>query len=298
MYCRPSCPARTPKRGNVRFFADRGSRADGRVPLVQAVPARRRARLPRVEQPERHRRSGHAPHRRRRRRPGGRDRPRRPSRVQRPPPRPPARRRARCRSARARPGPTCAGRPDPHRDHRPPLRRRGLRVRLREPAPVQRHRARRVRDHPDRAPEGPQGGDAAHPRRHVSEPGAITLRLARREPFAGADLLAFLGSRTVPGRRGGRRDHLRAHPRPARRTGDDAPHRRRPPRRGDAPPAATCATSSRPSPGPGGCSTSTRTRRRSTSTSSRTPTSAPWSARHRGGGCPAPSPATSSRSRR
>ena len=33
----------------------------------------------------------------------------------------------------------------------------------------------------------------------LSEPGAITLRLARREPFAGADLLAFLGSRTVPG---------------------------------------------------------------------------------------------------
>ena len=40
----------------------------------------------------------------------------------------------------------------------------------------------------------------SHPRdRHVREPGAITLRLARREPFAGADLLAFLGSRTVPG---------------------------------------------------------------------------------------------------
>ena len=107
-------------------------------------------------------------------------------------------------------------------------------------------------------PPRPRSGRLARRRRRASEPGAITLRLARREPFAGADLLAFLGVAHGAGRRGGRRQHLRAHPRPAGRTGDDAPHRGRPPRRGDAPPAATCATSSRPSPRPGGCSTSTR----------------------------------------
>ena len=166
-----------------------------------------------------------------------------PARLQRPPPRPPARRRARCRTARARPRPAGAGRPGPHRDHRPPLRRGGVRVRLREPAPVQRHGARRVRDHPDRAPAGPQGRRDRCRRAGRDHAPAGPARAVRRRRPARVPRLPH-GAR----RRGGRRQHLRAHPRPARRTGHDAPHRRRPPTSRRRSACTTCATSSRRSP--------------------------------------------------
>ena len=52
IYCRPSCPARTPKRENMRFYADGRRRATGRVPGLLALPARRDTRLARVEQSE------------------------------------------------------------------------------------------------------------------------------------------------------------------------------------------------------------------------------------------------------
>ena len=45
IYCRPSCPAITPKRANVSFFAVRGCGAAQRLPGVQALPARRHARV-------------------------------------------------------------------------------------------------------------------------------------------------------------------------------------------------------------------------------------------------------------
>ena len=74
IYCRPSCPARTPKRENVRLLPDRGRRAVGRLPRLHALPARRGARLAGVELARRPRGSGDAPDRRRRGRPRGRDR--------------------------------------------------------------------------------------------------------------------------------------------------------------------------------------------------------------------------------
>ena len=45
IYCRPSCPARTPQRRNVSFLPERRRRAARRLPRLQAVPTRRRARI-------------------------------------------------------------------------------------------------------------------------------------------------------------------------------------------------------------------------------------------------------------
>ena len=44
IYCRPSCPARTPAVANVTFHADRGQRPGRRLPRLQALPARRHPR--------------------------------------------------------------------------------------------------------------------------------------------------------------------------------------------------------------------------------------------------------------
>ena len=69
IYCRPSCPAITPKRAERPLLPDRRGRPAARLPGLQALPARRLARVAGVERPGRPRRSGHAAHRRRRRRP-------------------------------------------------------------------------------------------------------------------------------------------------------------------------------------------------------------------------------------
>ncbi len=45
IYCRPSCPARTPHRRNVRFLPGAAAAQRAGVPGLQAVPARRHARL-------------------------------------------------------------------------------------------------------------------------------------------------------------------------------------------------------------------------------------------------------------
>ena len=74
IYCRPSCPAITPKRANVEFFRDRGDCPAARLPGVQALPAGRQPGLAGVERARRRRRPGDAPDRRRRRRPRGRRR--------------------------------------------------------------------------------------------------------------------------------------------------------------------------------------------------------------------------------
>ena len=39
IYCRPSCPAITPKRENVRFYPHRGRGAAGGLPGLQALPS-------------------------------------------------------------------------------------------------------------------------------------------------------------------------------------------------------------------------------------------------------------------
>ena len=40
IYCRPSCPSRRPARRNVRFFPTACRRGAGRLPRLQALPAR------------------------------------------------------------------------------------------------------------------------------------------------------------------------------------------------------------------------------------------------------------------
>ena len=71
IYCRPSCPAMTPKAVNVRFYPTRGRGPGSRVPRVPALPARRHPRLAGMERARRPRRSRDAPHRRRRGRHAG-----------------------------------------------------------------------------------------------------------------------------------------------------------------------------------------------------------------------------------
>ena len=47
IYCRPSCPARTPPLATSTFHPHRGRRPGGRLPGLQALPARRDARAAR-----------------------------------------------------------------------------------------------------------------------------------------------------------------------------------------------------------------------------------------------------------
>ena len=72
IYCRPSCPAITPRRGNVSFYRDRGRRPGRRLPRLPTLPARRHTGVPRVGRRGRRRRPGDAAGRRRGRRARGR----------------------------------------------------------------------------------------------------------------------------------------------------------------------------------------------------------------------------------
>ncbi len=46
IYCRPSCPVRPPFARNMRFYPDGGGRPAGRLPGLQAMPARTPHRVP------------------------------------------------------------------------------------------------------------------------------------------------------------------------------------------------------------------------------------------------------------
>ena len=131
---------------------DGGRGPGGRVPGVQALPARRHARQPRVGRRRRRRRPGDAADLRRRRRPRGRRRAGRARRLHATPPEPAAHRRARRRPAG--PGPRASGADGAraHRDDRPAVRGDRLRGRLREHPAVQRHDPRGLRALADRAP--------------------------------------------------------------------------------------------------------------------------------------------------
>ena len=72
IYCRPSCPAITPKRENMRFLPQRGGGPGGRLPGLQTVPPGRLPRLARVEHQGRRGGPRDAADRRRRGRPGRR----------------------------------------------------------------------------------------------------------------------------------------------------------------------------------------------------------------------------------
>jgi hypothetical protein len=145
IYCRPSCPAATPKRSNVRFFPTAaaaqyaGFRACKRC-RPDAVPG----------SPEWDTRADIVA-RAMRRRQGRCCRARAAAQLHRAPPAPPALCGRWSRSTRARP---CAARPHSqaaHRDHRSAHHRGSVRRRIHEHTPVQRHDPRGLRCNPERA---------------------------------------------------------------------------------------------------------------------------------------------------
>ena len=175
IYCRPSCPARTPAYRNVTFHPTAaaaqaaGFRACKRC-LPDATPgspdwdvaadaAGRAMRLIADGVVDREgvdglaRRVGYTPAA----------------------PDPAAHRGARRRAARAGPRPARADRAGADRDDRPDLRRRRVRRRLRQRAAVQRHGARGVRRHADRA---------ARAARPAADRPAGTVDHAARRPHA------------------------------------------------------------------------------------------------------------------
>ena len=96
-------------------------------------------------------------------------------------------------AAGARPGPARADRAAAHRDHRPADGRHRLRGRVRQHPAVQRHRPRGLRDDADRPAAAPSPGTTG------GAPGWLTLRLAARAPYEAAEVLLFLGAHAVPG---------------------------------------------------------------------------------------------------
>ena len=152
IYCRPSCPAVSPEARQHALLPQLGGGAASGLPGLQALPARRLARLAGVERARRRRRARDAPDRRRRRRPRGRRRARRPARLQRAPAQP------RSSPRSSAPGPLALARAQRAQTARTLIettelgvRRGRVRRRLRERAPVQRHRAGGLRAHAARA---------------------------------------------------------------------------------------------------------------------------------------------------
>ena len=200
IYCRPSCPARTPKRENIRFYATAAAaqQAGFRACLrcrpdatpgspewnIRADVVARAMRLIRDGVVDREGveglagRLGYS-----------------------------ARQLNRLLTAEVGTGPLALApgpaQPDgarPPRDHRSPRGARGLRRRLRQRAPVQRHGAPDFADTPSglraRAARTAEGRRAAK-REPATQ--AIRLRLPCRQPFDPASVLDFLGLRALPG---------------------------------------------------------------------------------------------------
>ena len=145
IYCRPSCPAQTPRRENVRFFPRGGGRRRSRVPGLQTMPARCRPGQPRLGCPGRSRSARAARHR---------ERCRRHRRSARAGPTAGGERAApashlgpgdRRRTARAGTYPTSTDRADAHRTHGASPDDRRVQCRFRERPAVQRRDARGVR---------------------------------------------------------------------------------------------------------------------------------------------------------
>ena len=123
--------------GQCHLLSHRRRRARGGPPRVQALPARRRARLIRLENPRRSRGPGHAVDCGWRRRAGRCPRPRQPAGLYPQAFDPRAGARARGRTARPRPRASCPDRENPAHEHRAVGRRRGLRGGIRQHPPVQ-----------------------------------------------------------------------------------------------------------------------------------------------------------------
>ena len=195
IYCRPSCPARTPKRRNVRLLPSVAAAQSRGLPRLQALRPRRGARLAGLEPALRRRRPRVSPDRRRRRRPRGRRRPR--ARASATPS-------ATCTGssiAEIGAGPRRAGAGAPRADraharrvHRPAVRADRARRRLRQRAAVQRHDPRRLRAHADASCDAARAHGARRAARARSRCGS---RRASRS--TGPALIAFLGARAIAG---------------------------------------------------------------------------------------------------
>ena len=164
IYCRPSCPAITPKREQHAVLPQRGGGPGGRLPGLQAMPSGRLPRLARMEHPGRRGGPRDAADRRRRGRPGRRRGPGRPARLRAAPGTPPGHRRTRRRPARHRPRAAGADGAHPRRDDRAAAVRDRLRGRLRQHQAVQRDHPRGLRGDADPAAQargqagpGPRG---------------------------------------------------------------------------------------------------------------------------------------------
>ena len=197
IYCRPSCPA---GRRSARTCGSTRPRRPpaGRLSGLQALPPGHLPGLPRVERAGRPGRPGHAADRRRRRRPGGRDRPGRP-RSATPPVSSSGCSQAEVGAEPARPGPCPAGpdRAPPHRDDRPAHRARSpsRRVSPRSGSSTTPF-ARCSHLSPGAAParEG-RSAAARRPR------GRVSLRLPFRTPFADDELFGHLAAARCPASR-------------------------------------------------------------------------------------------------
>ena len=166
--------------------------------------------------------------------------------------------------------------PHADRDDRPGLHVDRLRRRLRQRPPVQRHGPRGVRDDAVRAAR------RGRPPATLGAAGAVELDLAVREPFDAEHLVAFLAARAVPGVEAWDGDGVPPRARPAR-TATAWPYsarRRHGPRRPAERARCACgsptgATSARPCAASAACSTSTPTRSPSTPRSADDPALAP-----------------------
>ena len=195
IYCRPSCPARTPKRENVRFFA---TAAAAQAAGFRACKRCRPDVSPGSPEWDRRggpRRAGDAPDRRRRGRPRGRGRASRAAGLQRAPRPPPAPRGgggagplALARAQRAQTARIAAG------DDLRAVTAGGVRGRLPAACASSTRRCSEVFATTPGAAARARGAPGG-----ARTSGAITLRLPYRAPLDGAALLAFLGRRAVPG---------------------------------------------------------------------------------------------------
>ena len=277
IYCRPSCPAITPAARQRVVLPHRGRRAGRRLPRLPPLPARRDPGVAGVGRRRRRRRPGDAAGLRRRRRARGRRGPGQRAGLLDPPAQPRGHPGVRRRPARARPLASRADRPGADRDHRPDLRRRRVRGRVRQRAAVQRHRPRGVRRHA--RPSCASGSRQSRRTRDRPAPSAPASPCASRSPpttcTTSSRSTRCAGSRR-PGRAGTSARCGCPHGPGVVRRRARRPHAR--PRRRAPSPWPTPATSRPPSSAPAGCSTPTATRSRSTRRSPRTPCSPRWCA--------------------
>ena len=209
----PVVPGPHPGVRQHHLLPEPGGRAGCRLPGLQAVPPRCHAGQPRLGRRRDRCRPRDAADRRRRRRPRRRRGPGPAGRLHAPPPVPHPHRRARRRAVGPGSREAGADRAGADRDHRPQLRRRGVRGRLLQRAAVQRHRARGLRRQPHPAPRSPRRPGRRRHRDHA----AGRAHAVRRRGAAWVP-----GDARDPGRRGGRTRLVRPHAHPSQRHRHDA----------------------------------------------------------------------------